>query len=277
MENIIIHIDSFFRDKNVYPNSAIFTYKLKNQLKNISYIRLSSVELPAIFYTFLEKYNNISFNILYQIYTFNIIIQEGNYDSASMISQIQSQFDIINDNNGTSFNISWDSINYKISFTNDTAFTILFNNSKNHRSLGDRLGFKQDNNSYLDINQDTIYNPTTGTSLYLWRGESVLDITKDDYMFIKINDYGVIYNDIRPSGLLAKIILYDQQFINDTGANLLTKSYQFKQPVNISKFDIELINKFGETIDMQTINFSLTLELGQIYNSTQYNNHNFQV
>jgi hypothetical protein len=277
MENIIIHVDSFFRDKDLYTDSGKFTYKLKNELKNISYIRLSSLEFPAIYYTFLEKYNNTSFTIMYGSYTSDITIQEGNYDSASIISQIQSQFDIINNDAGTTFTISWDSINYKITFTNITAFTIIFNNTKNHRSLGDRLGFKLDNESYLAIYQVTKFFPSSNIDLYFWIGESILDITKDDYMFFKINDYGIIYNDVRPNGLLAKIILYDQQFINDTGANLLTKSYHFKKPVNISKFDIELVNKFGETIDMQTINYSFTLELGQIYDSTQYNNYDFQL
>jgi hypothetical protein len=34
----------------------------------------------------------------------------------------------------------------------------------------------------------------------------------------------------------------NQQFIIDTGANFLTKAFNFKQPINISKLEIELVN-----------------------------------
>ena len=70
--------------------------------------------------------------------------------------------------------------------------------------------------------------------------------------------------------ILAKILLYDCQFVYDTGANFLTKMYKFKQPVNISRFNIELINQFGKLIQMGNVDFSLTLELGQLYNNRTY-------
>ena len=63
----------------------------------------------------------------------------------------------------------------------------------------------------------------------------------------------------------------------DNGANFLTKTYKFKQPVNLSKFDIELVNQFGKTVDMNYIDFSMTLEVGQIYDSGDYDKYNFNL
>jgi len=277
MENIIISIDSIYRNKKMYPNPGSFRFNLNESLKNISYIRLSSIEIPTIFYTFTAKYNNINFNILFGDQTFNIIIEEGNYDSAIIISEIQSKLDIINQNYNTSFKITWDIINYKITITNTTAFTLIFDNDEDHRSLGHRLGYLYDNKSYLAQDQLTKFDTVTNINLYFWTADTVLDITKDDYIYLRINDYGVIYNDIKSPGILAKIILYDAQFVVDTGANFLTKSYQFKQPTTINKLDIELVDKRGEIVDMNFINFSLTLELGQIYDKNQYNKYDFQV
>lgn len=278
MENILYNIDSRFRDLNAYKNPGFFIYKLKETFKNVSYIRLSSIELPVVFYTFLQEYNNISFQIITNDnITHTIIIEEGNYDSNSIIREIQKSLDIINANYNTNLTITWDSVNYKTSFTNTTPFTLIFDNSTNYRSLGDRLGFRLDNTNYLAANQDDKFYTDLNQYLYYWLGETFLDITKDDYLFIRINDYGTIYNDVRNCSLLAKIILYDQQFIIDTGANFLTKSYTFKQPVNISKLEIELINSLGQTINMNLINYSFTLEFGCIYDSKKYITNNFQV
>ncbi len=277
MENIIINIDSDFRNKKLYPNPGSFKYKLAECFKNISYIRLSSIELPIIYYTFTALNNNISFIILFGENSHNIVIKEGNYDSANIVSEIQSKFDIINKNYNTNFKISWDFINYKITMTNTTPFSLICDNDDQHRSLGNHLGYLQNNEGYLESNQYTMFDPATNQDLYFWTADTVLDITKDDYLYLRVNDYGVIHNDVRSPGILAKIILYETQFVVETGANFLTKSYIFKQPTNINSFDIELINKRGYTVDMNFINFSITLELGQIYDKNKYQQFNFQV
>jgi hypothetical protein len=276
MENIVYNIDSKFRDINTYSDSGLFTYKFKEPLKNISYIRLSSIELPTLFYTFAKKYNNLSFKInTYENIQYEIIIEEGNYESSTLIIEIQNKLDIINQQTNNSFIIIWDSINYKITLSNIEAFSLIFDNDNKHRSLGDRLGFRKNNNSYLFTNQ--LKKNILSNELYYWLSETFLDVTKDEYLFLRINDYGIIYNDVRSNSLLAKIILYDSQFIFDNGANFITKSYNFKQPVNISKLEIELINTQGQTIEMNLINYSLTLEFGRIYDSKQYDSRNFNL
>ena len=53
----------------------------------------------------------------------------------------------------------------------------------------------------------------------------------------------------------------------DNGSNYLSKSYIFRQPININRFDIELIDMKGNNINMMSMNYSLTLELGIITDS----------
>jgi hypothetical protein len=278
MENVLINIDSKFRNVALYPNPGSYTYFLKEPLKNINFIRLASIELPTAFYTFLDAYNNISFIILLEDESeLYIYIEEGNYDSTTMITYIQTQLNIKNTEYKTKFLITWNVINYKITISNDTPFTLIFGNDNLHRSLGYRLGFINDDSNYLAKNIPYIYDPTIDDSNYQWTGDTFLNITKDEYLFVRINDYGVIYNDQREKSLLAKIILYDQQFIIDNGANFLTKTYKFKQPINLSRFEIELINQYGQTVNMNYIDFSLTLEVGQIYDSNDYDKYNFNL
>jgi hypothetical protein len=278
MENALINIDSKFRDVAKYPDPGNFTYILSEPLKNISFIRLASIELPTAFYTFLSTNNNISFTLTTpEGFYSDIYIPEGNYDSTTMITTIQDIFNIRNQENGTQFRISWNPINFKVTISNTTPFNLILGNDTKHRSLGYRLGYIFSDNNYLASNQSDSYDDIAGEYLYKWTADTFLNITKDEYLFVRINDYGVIYNANREKNLLAKIILYDQQFIVDNGANFLTKTYKFKQPVNLSKFDIELVNQFGKTVDMNYIDFSMTLEVGQIYDSGEYDKYNFNL
>jgi hypothetical protein len=278
MENILINIDSQNRDIVKYADPGYFIYVLPETIKNISFIRLASIELPTLFYTFLNQYNNTTFRIILNNNSnVTIVIKEGNYQSSTIITTIQSQLNTINTNFVQDFTITWDSINYKIKISNSAAFSLIFDNDPTYRSLGNRLGFRGSNSSYLYDTQVSSIDPKTQTLSYHWQGETFLDVTKDEYLYLRINDYGVIYNYHREKTLLAKIILYDQQFVIDNGANFLTKMYNFRQPINLSKLEIELISSLGARINMNLIDFSMTLECGQIYDSTKKENYNFDL
>lgn len=314
MENILINIDSRYRNKNKYPNPGLFVYNLPDPIKNVSSIRLASIELPLTFYTFTESYQNINFyiqaadititdasNNLITIPgdTYEIIIKEGNYTSDYLVNYIQEMLNVYNNANGLNFSVSWDNINYKITFKNVNPFSLKFGINNAKTPLGYYLGFRNTDDSY-DINKVT--QPTiseNGQTIYYWNSDTFLDSTKEEYAFVRINDYNIINNIIinsedvvvtknneqylkstsiiKAKPILAKIILYDGQFVFDNGANFLTKEYKFKNPVNLSRLEIELFLPNGYTINMNQIDYSLTLEIGQIYDSRNYENYNFKV
>ena len=272
MENILVNIDSRFRNKILYPNSGKYTYSLDHNIKNIMYIRLSSVELPVNFYTFQSSLNNITFYILINgdsnLY-FLITLKEGNYTSDIFINYLQAELNKINNSEVHSqLNIIWDTITYKVTITNNLPFTLIFGNDAVHQSLGNRMGFNGTDDDYLYINQKQTYDSTH--NVYSWTGDSYLNITKENYYFIKINDYGVLYNNNgkEETSYLGKIMIYDSQIIFDNNANLVTKMYKFRQPINISKLQIELVDPYGYIVQMGLGDFSFTLELGQIYDNT---------
>ena len=239
MENILINIDSRFRDKKKYPNPGYFIYNLPTTLRNINYIRLSSIELPTTFYTFTKEYGNTSFILETEANIYEVKIKAGNYAPDFMINYIQGQLNIIN----------------------NTDFTLKFGINGSNTPLGYYLGFRNDDTSYDMANQKTYDD--NGSTLYFWTGETFLDTTKEEYAFVRVNDYGNIFNDIRNTNLLAKIVLFEAQFVFDNGSNYLTKEYRFKQPTNITKLEIELLLPTGKRIDMNSIDYSLTLEIGQ--------------
>jgi hypothetical protein len=272
MENILINIDSRYRDKKKYLNPGFFTYELNEPLKNIKYIRLSSIELPTTFYTFSEKYFNTYFKIVTETTVYDIKIKDGNYNSETIITAIENIFSNIND---ITFDISWDPIDYKITIESANKFGFIFSNDNTLQTLGYLLGYRQNDEKYnYELQPFKIVN---GSRVYYWVSDSFLDTTKEEYLFVRINDYGVIYNQTKKKNLLAKVILFDNQFVFDNGANFLTKNYEFKQPVNINKLEIELILPSGFTVDLNLMDYSLTLEFGQIYDSRQFEKNNFIV
>lgn len=283
MDNIIINIDSRFRNKQIYNNSGKFTYQINEKIKNCKYIRLSSFEFPNLYFTFTEKKNNISFKLISNGHTFMVNIAEGYYASDSFLLEIQEQLDKANLYMDTEFRIIFNYNNGFCTIENDKNFRVEFSNyPSRYPSLGYQLGFRKD-----EYTSSSIVN--AGSAVFSITTESQLDTIGDQYLFLKLNDYGVIFHDyediiIKDSSgtiigrekyagdknVFAKIILNTNKAeqVFDNGSNFLTKSYIFRQPIDLDRFNISLTDPRGNIVDMVHMDFSLTLEIGVVYDST---------
>jgi hypothetical protein len=250
IDTIVLNIDSRFRNFSKNISCSKFTFDLENQLKNISSITLSSVELPNLFYTFSEKKKNISF----VVNNTKINIPPGNYCAENLIEIINKKLSTLASIVNISLELKFNPTDGKIliSEKDKKPFSINFENSSEYPSLGYQLGFRQSS-----------YN---SKSEYIT--ESILDTIGDNYVFIKLNDYGSLINTHSGNKYFAKIILYNNKntVIFDNNSNFICKTYNFLQPVNISRFNIELVDLYDNGIDMNNLDFSLTIELQQIYN-----------
>ena len=274
MENILINVDSRFRNTNLYPNSGKFTLKLNQTIKDILYIRLSSTEIPNLYYTFSQAKQNVSF-IVTTVGPSNttVTIADGFYESMQLLNAIQ-QTPL-----PTGMTIVLNLVNGIVTISHTGAFSINFTNTGNNKSLGHHLGFRHDI-------YNSIFNAVTGRHELV--SESLLDTIGDNYLFLRVNDYGKMYNFNKSTSdynetldnYLGKIILSvckaEKNFDNN---NFITKKHIFRQPANISKLDIELIEPTGNVINTHSVDYSFTLELGVIYDRELYkqslNNLNF--
>lgn len=127
--------------------------------------------------------------------------------------------------------------------------------------VGYYLGFrpnitKQDNqfifNSIIDNTERIIY------------ASKNFDTAGDDYMFLKINNWG--YLDFFGNKMFAKILL-TTSLGNPNIDDYINKEFRFRQPVDINKLEIELVDYLGNTIDLNGSDWSFTLEFNQIINS----------
>jgi hypothetical protein len=126
--------------------------------------------------------------------------------------------------------------------------------------LGYNLGFRQ-----------TSYN-SVGT-LY---AESILNTTDSNYLFLTLDpDWKVIEQETPDRTQLysfAKVIISVPKFsINyDDGKNTITKEYFLKQPTNIHSFPVRLSDAYDQDIDLNGLDFSFTLEVREVLNSSLY-------
>jgi len=258
MENLIFNINSLHRDKSIYSNSNHFHIDLPSEFKNIIYIKMTSIEFPYVQYNFHEKKNNVSFILRHTNNTLEdtVTLDNGNYTSDLLVDFITDKLDAINTARGTNFALSLSFISGRLTFTNDTEFIIDFRRTGDVRYEGvnHSLGFEGE--SY------------TGTSI---TADSVLNVVGNHYAFIKINDILNIY-DPKVNNVFAKILLDTDKYniYYEGNEKFVSKCKQFRKPKNFTRFCIKAVDHHGELLEMGSHDFSMTVELGYIYDLKLY-------
>lgn len=258
MENLIFNINSSHRDKTKYPNPNHFEIELPSNIKNIIYIKITSIEFPYVFYNFHQNKNNVSFIIRHTNNTIEdtITLDNGNYTSDLLVNFITNKLNTINTERSTNFSLSYSSINKRLTFSNDTEFTLDFSRTGDIRyeGINHSLGYK--NNSY------------TGTSI---EGDSVLNVIGNNYIFININDILNVYDPV-VNNVFAKILLNTDKYniYYEGNESFVSKTKQFRNPCNFNKIKIKALDHVGELLEIGCYDYSLTLELGYIYDLKLY-------
>ena len=88
----------------------------------------------------------------------------------------------------------------------------------------------------------------------------------EHYALLKVNDWGFINFFEKP--ILAKII-FSTCFNNGKVDQYVNNEYIFRQPTDINKLDIELLDYLGNNMDLNVKDFSFTILFKQIVNYKQ--------
>jgi hypothetical protein len=288
--------DSYInKEYNESTNSYISTVSkfINNNyvnFKNVDYITLASFEMMNNFYVFQQERFNIFFSVIPNLVGVNtpgltnlptiVTINPGNYNYNDLINNLNKAlfdvqlnigtFDVRNDFivvDGLKFSVNEYTNTIILSnLTSNYSYTINYDNNKyDYVSLGYLLGYRSN-----------LYNLTiNGGSLWSIQGESQADPDGENYLFLRVNDYGSIYISPKlPSKVLAKIVLdaTKQSFVFNNGQDLIYKTHKFRQPSDVKSLEIELLDYNGNRMNVNGIDFSFTLEFGIIYDEELYKN-----
>ena len=278
-----LNLNSCFRDKYYNSNSCNFTYTIPSEIKNVVSLRLASIEIPNAWYLFSYKKKNNVFKIEVNDNnvknTYDIVIPDGNYDNDSLQYFLNNTYFYESglDNSLKYLKFTIDNISFKSQFeivcppSSWCDYSIYFLNDINDNLMntsGWLLGFRMP--TYLNVN-DTLISE----SLFDGCGDRYIYFSLTDYQYNNNNsnivcfDKSLIENDI-----LAKIPLTNGKLsvIIDDNKNPLTKTRKYNGPVNINKLHIKILDRFGEIIDLNNMDFSFTLELELLYESFNFKN-----
>lgn len=259
MDNIIINVNSAFRNKTSHPTSTNFNYKLPMSLKNIIYMKMTSIEVPNINYVIKASKNNNTFqlnNINGDVSVNTITIPDGNYTSDNFINLVN---DIIVNVNGNHFEMSISSTTGKLTIENKNAHTFDLNFAR----TGDT--------TYQGINYLLGYSDELYTGETSYTADSIINLVDNHYFFIKINKIpNVIDNYVNDA--FAKIIVNTDKFnVQFEGYDsFISKDKLFRSPVNIDRLDVELVDFKNNFLEFGLHEFSFTLEFGYIYDFNLY-------
>jgi hypothetical protein len=293
----IINIDSRFRTK--YQDlSTNFSFQLEHTYKNIIRLRVASIEIPNMSYVFSNIKSNTSFYIkAYDITGVPrqtlIQIPDGNYLSSEIITVIQNLLDTNFKNPyGIFITVSLDNNSAKVTFTHNGVslypvtsplttptqsaqpfvLDFLTNLSLKNRNfnfgLGYNLGFRQQ--CYKVTQMSTV----SALDIYSITSESCIDVVGETYMFLSVNELHTVEQKTSKNFIqcLAKIIIREEKqcVIYDDGGTLLSNEIIFPSPIDLKNLNIQLLDPYGDIIDLCGMDFSFALEITEVLNTRLY-------
>ena len=295
-----VNIDTRFQEEYNMQNYADCVLKLPQQISNVKSMKVTHAEIPASFYPFSKKRGNTFFKVT-QIHTTDTIVnpttskiielEDRQYDRAKLIECINTslsssfsnniQFSIhynagedTDDNgliNGTEsangnvnkveFYITGGNYKYLIEFDIDEYGNKDKNNLKS--KLGWCIGFREPS-----------YELEPGTEKV---AEGMITINPFRYLYISVDDFHAHNPNsfIVPSvqsysnpNILARISLDPGAYefggliaASDAGGLMLTDTRSYEGKNNIQKLRVQILDEFGNVVDLNKMDFSFALEL----------------
>jgi hypothetical protein len=258
-------MNTFFRDPKSGSSSDCF-FVLSYPLKNVVSMRLLSIELPETIY--LLSNSNLT-NRLYIVEAGTgieglVIVPEGCYTAASLAVALQNQINIQLGTLGR-FAVAIDAISNRTTIVNSVNnFNMYFvtqqTNTYLNRNLGWILGYR--NPAYLNNNS--------------YIGEGLFNGIPLNYVYLVVNDYTLsqssnmvaVFNDsFIDKNILAKVpySINNYQVIFDKSKDVAAPKRDYFGPVDIRKMGVQLLDSYGQVVDLNMMDFSFTLELEMAY------------
>ena len=287
-----LNIDTRFRDSYYASSSTNFNLVLPATFNDVIQMQLSSIELPTTFYTISKQYGNNFFTITL-INKDNtdasgvvVNIPDGNYDQNTIIASINNQIGILSVKTGINYSL----IQFTIDLTNGTTGSgqtlVGVSNIEEFTSLynGFELNFQADRYGYPDRNTPLPlkfgWNMGFRNGIYTnnlnYVSEAVIDIIGPRYFFLAIDDHNNSVNNsffsafnssVLNKNILARISLQANTFniLEQNNLNIITTPREYFGPVNLLNLNIQLLDEYGRTVDLNNMDYSFCLSLTSIY------------
>ena len=271
-------INSLFRDTSS-TSATDCIYNLPYTFKNITSMEVLSIEIPQSIFLFSER--NASNTIYFKEYSgpdpYNpvqglVTLPPGNYkitEAPDLISTLETE---INSQLGTGnrFTVSLIPTTNRITISNSTYIFEMYTvypgtNKQISKTMGWTLGFRQQSyTNQLTYTTESIYNNTPANYLYL-------EINDFNVQYAATQVIGLFSNSFLDSNIISKIcytnstnytsyntIVYDGKYV-------IGSPREYFGPIHLQKMNIRLLDQYGTVVDLNGLDFSITLRLKILY------------
>ena len=280
-----LNLNSCFRSNYYQSNPCDYFYMIPSEIKNVVAMRLVSIEIPNSWYLFSKLKKNNFFEIILDVnkekYGYKIEVPDGNYNSETLEDYLNSNFFY---NSGMENYLKY--IKFSINPYNlKSKFEVLDSSELENLNISFSLKFVENNGQNIMNTFGWIigFRMANYIKLVDIESEGLFDAGGDRYIYLCINDFQ--YNN-NPSNMvcfdkstlnedvIAKIPMINGKLsliVNDNNS-VLSKVRFYNGPVNLSRLQIKILDRFGSVIDLNNMDFSLTLELQLLYESFNFQN-----
>lgn len=270
----ILNVDSRFRESG--GSSSNFYFRLLSPVKNVLRIRITSIEIPNSYYIFSKLRRNVALRILYGpslASIFQVTLSDGNYSAYDMVDALNA---ILSAGGLSWMRMSFDLITGKFTFTGSQVFAVdtaidgvspaVTWNRPFDYGLGYNMGFSR--GIFDAAGPDASGN-------FLATSDQFSYFAGDIYALLKLNDFECVRQTIDGSDFtaLAKIIITEPKnyMAYDDYASQHAKEVVFPTPQDLSRLHVQLLDPYGEPIQMVSSQFSFSIEVLEIMNLSLYN------
>lgn len=271
----LVSLDTRFASQ-ISCNKGEFKIQLPRNMKNVMRIRMASAEIPLVSYVFSEEIGNTTFAVKVgasDTYVKCNPIPDGNYTTANrLMNAIQLSLQAVH----SGFTCTFNTLNGRVTIANSSLpfelYLISYNKKIASRLANWGIGYN------LGFRNGKVKGVSALGGGYSVTGESLLSLQAAPYYLLELKCPDSIENVTHPvmdNGYLnafAKVILKDNvyTFNFDDNSNLMRKEFTFLAPSSIPFFNVRLMDAYGETVNMQFVDWSITIEITEIVNSKTY-------
>jgi hypothetical protein len=282
--NIVLNIDTRFRESYYVTQSSNFHINLPMKINSVVNMELSAIEFPpTAFYSVSKMLGNNFFwlragsDAASDLEEIEVIIPDGNFTAPDAVELINTFLASLSST--TYLQYIYFSVNENASGTSGSSQLLVA--VKNSYPFGTPFNF------IIDLQADITGEPDYSTPLPLklgWKlgfrngiyinnsayvSEGVLNLAGASYLYLAIDDYNNANNtffsafneSLLNKNILARVAVQSSVSAAVTFSNigLVTTPREYYGPVNIEKMQIQMLDEYGRIINLNNMDFSFCL------------------
>jgi hypothetical protein len=278
----IINIDSQFRENPRGTSAGDFWWHLVSPARNVLRVRVASVELPNNYKFFTAGRHFTTLTIIKTGgSSYTVTIPDGNYTAGDMVDTLGELIGVGELADLSGMSVEFSEITGKFTFCAPFNFTIDTVPGSWVRpisyGLGWYLGFTYGEHAGVSSTD------ASGNPQFCVISDGCANFAGDNYLLLKVNDLDcvtqtvAVYADGVPTQenaitALAKLVLREPKnyMTYDDYSSQHIKEVVFQNPRDLLRFHVQLLDAFGEVVDMCTAQFSFSLEVLEVLNPSLF-------